>query len=268
MELGEKLRMARLEAGMSQRQLCGEEITRNMLSQIENGTAQPSVATLRFLAGRLGKPMGYFLEEEAVTSSNSAVMESLRRAVDEQDWERSAELLNTYQEPDGVYDREMQLLRGIITLSRAERAVRTGRDRYALSLLEHEIESCYMSRELNRRRLLLMGRIAGTDLKSIVSELPGLDEELMLRAESALSEGAPDRAGALLDGAEDHSLPRWNLLRGTCYLGGGDFSNAIPCFLAAEDQYPAQAAEGLEECYRECRDFEKAYLYACKRRNQ
>ena len=74
MELGEKLRMARVEAGMSQRQLCGEEITRNMLSQIENGTAQPSVATLRFLAGRLGKPMGYFLEEEAVTSSNSAVM--------------------------------------------------------------------------------------------------------------------------------------------------------------------------------------------------
>ena len=32
MELGEKLKQARLEAGLSQRQLCGEEITRNMLS--------------------------------------------------------------------------------------------------------------------------------------------------------------------------------------------------------------------------------------------
>ena len=32
MELGEKLRLARLEAGLSQRALCGDEITRNMLS--------------------------------------------------------------------------------------------------------------------------------------------------------------------------------------------------------------------------------------------
>ena len=34
MSLGEKLRQARLEAGLSQRALCGGEITRNMLSRI------------------------------------------------------------------------------------------------------------------------------------------------------------------------------------------------------------------------------------------
>lgn len=268
MELGEKLRMARLEAGMSQRQLCGEEITRNMLSQIENGSAQPSVATLRFLAGRLGKPMGYFLEEEAVISSNSDVMASLRRAVEEADWEQAAELLNRYQEPDEVYDREMQLLRGMITLARGEMAIRAGRDRYAMSLLENQIRSFYLPEELNRRRLLMMGRISGADLKSIVSELPDLDEELMLRAEEFCRSGTPDRAGGLLDGAQDHSRPRWNLLRGQCFLDTGAYNEAVPCFLAAEEQYPAQAAEGLEQCYRELRDFEKAYLYACKRRNQ
>ena len=52
MELGQKLRLARQEAGLSQRQLCGEVITRNMLSQIENGSAKPSMETLRYLAGR------------------------------------------------------------------------------------------------------------------------------------------------------------------------------------------------------------------------
>ena len=46
MELGEKIRQARLDAGMSQRQLCGDEITRNMLSLIENGSAKPSMKTL------------------------------------------------------------------------------------------------------------------------------------------------------------------------------------------------------------------------------
>jgi transcriptional regulator with XRE-family HTH domain len=54
MELGQRLRQARLEAGLSQRQLCGDTITRNMLSLIENGSARPSMDTLRCLAARLG----------------------------------------------------------------------------------------------------------------------------------------------------------------------------------------------------------------------
>ena len=32
MELGERIKQARLAAGLSQRQLCGEKLTRNMLS--------------------------------------------------------------------------------------------------------------------------------------------------------------------------------------------------------------------------------------------
>lgn len=68
MELGEKLLKARTDAGLSQRQLCGDVITRNMLSQIEHGTAKPSMKTLQYLAERLGKPVSYFLEEEFDTS--------------------------------------------------------------------------------------------------------------------------------------------------------------------------------------------------------
>ena len=71
MELGEKLRDARLEAGLSQRQLCGDVITRNMLSQIENGSARPSMPTLQYLASRLGKSVGYFLEEETVSQNQT-----------------------------------------------------------------------------------------------------------------------------------------------------------------------------------------------------
>ena len=78
MELGQKIRAARQELGLSQRQLCGEEITRNMLSLIENGSAKPSMKTLQYLAVRLGKNISYFLEETAVLSPNQAVMASAR----------------------------------------------------------------------------------------------------------------------------------------------------------------------------------------------
>ena len=57
MELGEKLRLTRLEAGLSQRALCGDEITRNMLSRIENGAARPSmVSEDRYLILYLNNP--------------------------------------------------------------------------------------------------------------------------------------------------------------------------------------------------------------------
>ena len=81
MELGEKIRKARLEAKLSQRQLGGEEITRNMLSLIEHGNARPSMKTLRCLAQRLGKPISYFLEDEAEDpGSLTQSAEALRQA--------------------------------------------------------------------------------------------------------------------------------------------------------------------------------------------
>ena len=79
MELGEKILQARLALGLSQRQLCGDTITRNMLSRIEHGMAKPSMGTLQILAQRLGKPISYFLEEEA-DSEALDILRKLRQA--------------------------------------------------------------------------------------------------------------------------------------------------------------------------------------------
>ena len=64
MTMGEKIRLARVTAGLSQRQLCDGIVTRNMLSQIENGSANPSLPTLQALAQRLGQSVQYFLDEQ------------------------------------------------------------------------------------------------------------------------------------------------------------------------------------------------------------
>ena len=136
MELGQKIRQARLESGLSQRQLCGEEITRNMLSQIENGSASPSMATLRFLAERLGKSVSYFLEDQAVTSPNQQRMEQIRRCFQEEDWMKAAEQLQTYQGPDPVFDMEKWLLESLVTMKLAEKALAEERLPYGAQLLE------------------------------------------------------------------------------------------------------------------------------------
>lgn len=63
MTLGQKVRMLRKERRLTQATLCGSYMTRNMLSQIESDRANPSVATIRYLAEMLEVPAGYFLDE-------------------------------------------------------------------------------------------------------------------------------------------------------------------------------------------------------------
>ena len=264
MDLGEKLRQARLDAGLSQRQLCGEEITRNMLSQIEHGAARPSMKTLQYLAARLGKPVSYFLEESAVLSPNQAAMGEARRCFDAGDWSGALEALESYREPDPVYDRERQLLWVCCHLALAQRALAEGRELYALSLLERiQTLPCYCAQALERQRLLLMGQASG---KSVSQRLPSLDAELLLRARDARMLGDNIRAARLLDAAEDQTDPQWCLLRGELYLLAGQFVQGARCLHGAEEAFPRQAAEKLEICYRELGDYKRAYEYACKQK--
>ena len=67
--LGEKIRALRKELNMTQTELAGSEMTKSMLSQIENNTAMPSMKNLQYLAARLGKPASYFLDQEELTES-------------------------------------------------------------------------------------------------------------------------------------------------------------------------------------------------------
>jgi len=263
MELGEKLRQARLEAGLSQRQLCADQITRNMLSQIEHGTARPSMGTLRYLAERLGKTVSYFLEETAVMSPNQAVMERSRRCFDTADYPGAMEALKDYQEPDPVYDREKRILWAAVCQELARSALAQGKIPYAQELLEKaEGRTAYFWEALERQRLLLLADISG---QNVCARLPSLDRELLIRAEDALRAGETDRAKALLGAVESQSSPRWNYLQGRLYVLGKDYEQALPCLQKAEAVYP-QALPLLEQCCRELGDFKSAYEYACKQR--
>lgn len=55
---------------MTQKELVGDYITRNMLSKIEHDSATPSVRTLEYLAKALGVPTGYFLSGAPVSDGS------------------------------------------------------------------------------------------------------------------------------------------------------------------------------------------------------
>lgn len=260
MEIGQRLKQTRLEQGLSQRQLCGDVITRNMLSLIENGSASPSMETLRYLAAQLGKTVSYFLDEDVVVSSNQSMIENARAAFDGADYGAVLQILEGYQSPDRIFDREEALLRALALLNLAREAISQGKGPYALELLERASEAGaqtpYYTEELDRKRLLLRARLVPT-------ELPVDDSELLLRAEAALSRGKPEDAGRYLEATQDRCSLYWNYLRGQSYLGMGDYAKAQSCLEVAWDYHPKACAALLEQCCREQEDFKGAYRYAC-----
>lgn len=262
MELSQKLKQARLDAGLSQKALCGDRITRNMLSLIENGSARPSMDTLRYLAGRLGKPLSFFLDEDAVTSPNQSLMEQVRAAEPSE----ALHLLGQYQAPDPTFDQERWLLEALACLRLAEDALDQKKPAYARTLLERSAvagsRTSYYTCDHERRRLLLLHE-AGEPVSE--DRLPDLTPELLLRAADALRRNDWERCAVYLTAASDHNL-HWHALMGQMYFAQKDYIAARPHFEAAWDLDPKICCSRLEDCCREAEDFAGAYFYACKLR--
>ena len=92
------------------------------------------------------------------------------------------------------------------------------------------------------------------------------DEELLLRAAEALASGALTRAAHLLEAVQQQDTPQWNLLRGKICLRQKKWKTAEAHLRTAETEFPREVWSGLETCYRELGNYQKAYEYACKQR--
>ena len=75
MTIGEKIKNLRKDKGFTQSALSDGIVTRNMLSLIENGSARPSLGTMRKFAERLGVPIEYLISDNdaPVPSASAAV---------------------------------------------------------------------------------------------------------------------------------------------------------------------------------------------------
>jgi len=267
MDLGERLRQARLDAGLSQRQLCGEEITRNMLSQIENGSARPSMDTLRYLASQLGKPISYFLEEDAVLSGNQSVMEQARSCFRQGAHADALAILGDYSAPDPVFDAEANLIKYLSLLALAEDAIEENRLPYAGQLLARaEVAgnaTPYVTGALRQKGLLLLARVQPQVKKHILAQMD--DEALLLRAEAALESEDFTLCRSLLTAANSQSS-RWCFLMGEAAFGLENYPEAAEFYRQAEEAFPSLVVPRLEQCYLQMNDYKMAYQYARKQR--
>lgn len=257
MDLGQKIKAARLEMGLSQRQLCGEFMTRNMLSLIENGSAKPSMDTLRYLSQALQKPVSFFLDELAVTSPNEAVMQEARMALALQDLPRLRQALDGFREPDAVFHEERQLLEFLWHLKQAELAMEQEKQPYACALLEKalEIPGLYITKPLQRRGRVLLTLAGGQ------GAVEPDDDTLLARTSE---ETDPRRQAALLEAAADQTSPRWRQAMAKANMALGEYQEALALLRSCPES--RENWQAIELCCRESGDFKGAYEAACKLR--
>lgn len=141
MKIGEKIKKLRTAKLMTQSELVGTEITRNMLSQIENGTANPSLETILYIAGRLNVSPGFLLsdsEDEQIYFKHNEII-GIKKAFMNEDYRICRDMCI---HSESASDDEIQMILSECNLAIAIEAFHRGNLREACTFFDEAIESC------------------------------------------------------------------------------------------------------------------------------
>jgi transcriptional regulator with XRE-family HTH domain len=141
MNIGEKIKRIRTAKVMTQSELVGGKITRNMLSRIENGAANPSIDTVYYIAERLKVSPGYLLadeNDEMVFRKHSEIV-GIKKAFMNEDYRICRDMCMTAESGD---DDEIQMLLCECNLAIGIEEFNNGRLRESCEYLDQAIEGC------------------------------------------------------------------------------------------------------------------------------
>ena len=287
MNIGERIRELRISKLMTQADLAGDRITRNMLSCIENGSANPSLSTIVYIAGRLGVPAGFLLAEQGdeMAYRKMSNLSNIKKAYTTGDVQSCRSLcLSGCPEPDD----EISLLLANCDLGIAVDEFWSGKLRSscrffdeALSYAERTIYSTDAIEAEIRVYFRYMERISHT----LYSDLLDEEKALSVKSNTILSRYldalyAFDNADAsvaqqLIDeltGSGENSFFKAHL-QNKLLIADGNYKQAQKALqqLLQDSNLPLNkielytVLEDLEICCRENEDYKNAYRFASEK---
>lgn len=178
-QLGIRIKEARLAKKMTQSDVVGDFITRNMLSQIESGNAVPSIKTLNYLAGVLEISPSELLREPNGEKADTSPEELLKNISEDSVYplyQKVKELVKngSFAETLPLFEKllekkefadEVTFLYARVSCSLAAIKQQEGKLEDALSLAkiaeQYAGEGLFSSQSLKTEALLLLSSIAG-----------------------------------------------------------------------------------------------------------
>lgn len=170
--LGKRIKEARLLKKMTQSEVVGTFITRNMLSQIESGTATPSIKTLQYLSDVLELPLDQLIQPESTPVESSAQLTDtateqymmLKQNFVQKNYENALETAKEFLRDTHPYYDEGCAIYARCCLELSTSALHDEQYTHALELAKesarYALNGCYASRDIRTQALLLMNTIA------------------------------------------------------------------------------------------------------------
>ena len=275
MTLGEKLYRRRMELGLSQSQVAGNQITRNMLSQLEHDQASPSVKTLSYLAKVLDVRISWLLEDDDQEQQISTVTKA-RELYQAKDYGDCLGVLDSLVEQSD----ESVLLYLRCATKYAEACLFDGKISEARTILQKtEKQSGVYVTAYDRfcvRKLLFACALAdGEELEEVAETYKNTCDSMekeqaspLLWAEYHLRKGAYQKADCVLREIADQDCADLLFLRGLLLLRTGMQDAAVSCMERAEQKgglqkrWQKELFRILEKYYLSRENYQLAYRYA------
>lgn len=279
--IGARIRECRLAAGMTQEELAGDIITRNMLSMIESGKSTPSVETLSEICARLGVSVSRIFadEREDAVFRKGKIIDSFRTLFREKRYSELAEEAERVQ----VFDEEILTLLaysyvGIAAELLVQCKPMTAKAYFDKALDASENTSARAYAENTARFAdILYDSATNRNISPELCEQMNFSPSAVppeffaylsaLRffetGESAYAE-AIERSGLVL--SEQYLLH----LRGEAMYSAGNFESALSLFVKAADSEPKgffsliRMYTDIELCAQHIGNYEIAYKYSAK----
>ncbi|MBQ9086206.1 MAG: helix-turn-helix transcriptional regulator [Clostridia bacterium] len=281
MNIGEKIKKLRTAKLMTQSELVGNEITRNMLSRIEHGAANPSLETICYIASRLNVSPGFLLaeegDEEIYFKHNEIV--GIKKLYLNEDYQLCRDIC---LHAESARDDEIQMILAECNLAIAAEEFHRGNLRAACSFLDEAVECCgrtmYRTDHIPAAAGLYfqyMRRISATLSSNVIDDeevnvYPALTDDFCRYAAAwEAREQGNEQAADILMKFSRKDCPYVLHYEAKALMETGVYDKAyekLHALLRGDDSLPEPVLYfvfcDLEICCREIQDFKGAYEYS------
>lgn len=296
--LGERIKEARIEKKLTQKEVSGDFITRNMLSQIENGLASPSIKTIEYLAKKLENPVAYFMDamvdEDLNHDSQIFELDNLINRYLKNDWDGCIKGLDKIikdidTERTLVKLREVYLLMYLCLANKGfesfhENKLKIAQEHFKKAIF-YDNKTLYDDKYLKSKILMYLTRISlkfnnieeaenyNIEYENLLSLKELTVQNFFIKGEILYKKEEYEKIIVLTQNINNDDIKEigaYYFLLGRVLYKQGDFNKAIDSFIICYEKWKdtdksiVDLNKYISDCYSKIGNFEKAYEFLKK----
>ena len=278
LSLGKKIRQLRIERKITQQELVGDFITRNMLSQIENDAATPSIKTLQYIADSLAVPLSFLMvsgsDDEYSGNfdydSPEAINAKSKKIFFDGDYEKYITVIESNPQVAADY-KDTAMLLGFSYLAVMMKSFSEGETDKCLEYYE-KIRRCnFTGSDFTERQIKSQAHLYKILCRPIISNDTDISSESKVNVNIDVNEDYD----FLKETIDENGLCRYNMLSAYKSFKCGEYQKSLDYLKEAENiienapqnskhPYKAELYKLFETCCVKLDDYKNAHLYSSK----